>query len=498
MPVSILVRLCGGSYDAGGERPSESEWPPHPARVFCALAASADSDDDWAALRWLEEQRPPEVWADHVHRVHRSQSRAYVVQNAVEKGGGNLTWPGRTNGLRSRASVVPTRDSFAIVWPEADPPAETLSRLGLLAWKVPYVGRSTSVAQVSVVGVMPESMPETVVYQSAEFGQRGLLWDLRIPYAGYSDALRDTYADGRRSWEVARSRPYAAVFGEPQAEESAGEPEAVAGPFADLLVWGVERPAVPVGGDLVVTLTGALRRAVLSRVPDPVPGQVSGYTDPGRPHVAYLVIPDVGHEHADGHVLGLALAVPRDMPDPDVATLLRSLVLNDPLREIRFSSGRPLAVGQGGGRSGLRPARWTGDRGTREWVTATPMMLDGHLRRGRDAASEVARSLVIAGYPEPAEVGVSAVSPVAGGIWRLRPGSLPSGRPRRPLVHARIRFAQPLIGPVIAGSMRYLGLGLFLPASSLSRPRRPVPAARRSALAEATGGEERERAGVPS
>jgi CRISPR-associated protein Csb2 len=495
MPLSILVRLRGGGYDAGGERPSESEWPPHPARVFCALAASAEGDADWSALRWLEQQDPPQVWADPVNRVHRSRTRAYVVQNAVEKGGGNLTWPGRTNGLRSRASAVPPRESFAIVWPQADPSADTLSRLSLLSWKVPYVGRSTSTAQVSAVGTLPEKMPETLIYQPAAFGQRGQFWDLRVPYPGYTAALRDAYADGRRSWEVARTRPYvAAPVG--QTATGAGSSEAMEGPFADLLVWRLDRPVVRVGGDLVVSITSALRRAVLSRVPDPVPGQVSGYTAPGRPHVAYLVLPDVGHEHADGHVLGLALAIPREMPEGDLTTLLRALLLDDTLSEVRFSSGRPLAVTYGPDRYLLRPATWTTDAGEHEWATATPVMLDGYLRRGRDEAGEVARSLVIAGYPEPAEVEVCPGPLVAGGVWRPRPGFLPSGRPRRPLVHARVRFPQPVVGPVLAGSMRYLGLGLFLPASGVSRRRGAPPMVQQSVLGGAQAARTPERVGV--
>ena len=59
MPISIIVRLRHGRYDAGGDRPSEAEWPPHPARVFCALAAAADGDPAWEALRWLEAQPAP-------------------------------------------------------------------------------------------------------------------------------------------------------------------------------------------------------------------------------------------------------------------------------------------------------------------------------------------------------------------------------------------------------------------------------------------------------
>jgi hypothetical protein len=40
------------------------------------------------------------------------------------------------------------------------------------------------------------------------------------------------------------------------------------------------------------------------------------------------------------------------------------------------------------------------------------------------------------------------------------------------MLHARVRFAEPVVGPVLAGSMRYLGLGLFLPARPASAPSR--------------------------
>jgi len=488
MPLSIMVRLQAGRYDAGGERPSRSEWPPHPARVFCALAASADTQADWDALRWLEQQPPPQVWADPAHRVGHRQARAYVVQNAVEKdGGGSLAWPGRTNGLRERASAIPASDSFAIVWPQAAAPPEVLGRLGLLAWKVPYVGRSTSTAQASVLSTLPADLPETVIYEPAEFGA-GRTIDLRVPYAGYTDALQDAYLDGRRAWETARTRPYR------YANPAAGEPgraevaEPAAGPFADLLVWEIERPVARVGGDQVAALAGALRKAVISRVPDPVPGPVSGHTEPGRPHVAFLALPDVDHPHADGHVLGLGLAMPLDLPEADVLPVIRALVMDSPLSKVTLGGGRCLAVRYGATGAGLRPGRWTAAArgGEREWVTATPVMLDGHLRRGRDAASELARSLVLAGYPRPAEVEVSDTPLMAGAVWRPRAGTLPPDRPRRQMVHAWVRFGQPVIGPVLAGSMRYLGVGLFRPAS-------PVP----SAAARWPAGRPGSRTGAP-
>jgi CRISPR-associated protein Csb2 len=466
MPLSIMVHLLGGGYDAGGERPSEGEWPPHPARVFCALAASAQSESDWEVLRWLERQGPPQVWADRMDQVRRSRVHGYVVQNAIKHGGGNLNWPGRTNGSRARSSVVPSSDWFAIVWPDSDAPAEAANLLNLLAWKVPYVGRSTGRAQVSVTGSMPAESPGGAVYEPATTRAGGGSVDLRIPYPGYSEALRSAYAAGVRSWEVARACPYreAVRAGDGGLVETSAPTR---GPFDELLVWTIERGRTAISGDRGVALAVGLRNAVISRVSDPVPGQISGHTEPGRPHAAFLVLPDVGHRHADGHVLGLALAVPRDLPQPELAVLLRALITEPGLTRVGYSGGNVLTVRYGADKAGLSSVKWSASHrgGEREWVSVTPVMLDGHTRRGRDEASEVARTLVIAGYPRPAKVEVSASPMVAGGVWRPRPETLPSNRPRRQMVHARVQFEGPVVGPVLAGSMRYLGLGLFQPAT---------------------------------
>ena len=45
--------------------------------------------------------------------------------------------------------------AFAVVWPQADPPTGVLAQLRDLARLVPYVGRSTSLAEVSVSTACP-------------------------------------------------------------------------------------------------------------------------------------------------------------------------------------------------------------------------------------------------------------------------------------------------------------------------------------------------------
>jgi CRISPR-associated protein Csb2 len=470
--VSITVRLRHGRYDAGGERASDAEWPPHPARIFCALAASADTDADWAALRWLESQPPPQVWADPAERVRTGRASAYVVENATSARGGSQTWPGRTNGMRSRAFAAPATSSFAVVWPQADPPPDVLARLSRLARTVPYVGRSTSLAEVSASDSAPAHSASWVTYEPASLGDAPAACQLRVPYPNYTDELEAAHREGRRSWEVARTLPYTAGDG-PARRPAVAVAEVTSRPFDELMVWSLARPVTRIAGDQVVALACALRKTVIARVPDPVPAQVSGHGAAGRPHVGFLALPDVGHEHADGHILGLALAIPRGLPAADLAQLLKGIIV-DPLSRLRISGNRTLALQYGADRHGLQPARWAGARsGARDWATATPLMLDGHLRPGRDEASEVARSLVLAGYPEPAEVRVSAAPLLAGAVWRPRAGSLPSGRPHRRLVHAQVSFAHPVTGPVLAGSMRYLGLGMFLPGAQRSARRSP-------------------------
>ncbi|GIU90561.1 MAG: hypothetical protein KatS3mg010_1660 [Acidimicrobiia bacterium] len=100
--------------------------------------------------------------------------------------------------------------------------------------------------------------------------------------------------------------------------------------------------------------------------------------------------------------------------------------------------------------------------GTRPWSTATPIALD-HFTRSRDLDAElVAAAAVNAGYPEPVEVEACREPLVPGAIARPSLGVLPPHR-RRPLVHAHLRFGEPVVGPVVIGSLRFLGLGLCIP-----------------------------------
>lgn len=452
--LTISVRLRDGGYDAATADPRTGEWPPHPARVFCALVASARDEEDFAALRWLEASGRPHVRASSIAEVTMAEAVGYVVTNAVDtKGGGSQTWIGRTNNRRERTAVRPRHDAFAVVWPDADPDDATLARLVRLAGRVPYVGRSTATAEVVVTVDDVAERDGWASFTSVAFGEAAD-GEWRMPYVGYVDDLRDAYESGRRAWEVARRFPFR------EGDPPAAKPAPVASPFDDLVVYSVTSSAV--AGRDVLELTSALRRAVMKLVPDPLPPLLSGHGADGRTHVAFVALPDVGHAHADGHLLGVALALPAEMPTAERATMFRAL--DDTLKTLNVGSRNIPLTTTPAGSWGLRRSRWTAaPKGSHVWTTATPLMLDRFVKASADIEAEVAGAIVRAGYPEPTSVAVRRVSFVEGGVTGVRWGRAVASRPRRPMFHVRASFGARVVGPVLAGSMRYLGLGLFVP-----------------------------------
>ena len=230
------------------------------------------------------------------------------------------------------------------------------------------------------------------------------------------------------------------------------------------------RPLARISGEQVVALASALRKAVMARIPDPIPAQVSGHGAPGRPHLGFLALPDAGHDHADGHILGVALAIPRDLPPADLASWSgRSSWIRWPGCACRAASA--LALQYGADRYGLQPSRWAARSrgGSRAWVTATPLMLDGHLR---GAGTRPARSRgPWSSRVTPGQLNVEVSAGAAGGGRGVAPAArhLPAGRPHRRLVHARVAFAEPVTGP---GAGRVDALPRARPVPAGATPRR--------------------------
>ena len=468
MSLFIDIELISGRYDAAGagDRDAE-EWPPHPARVFCALVASARSDNDREALRWLETLRAPMVQASPSAR--RDVRTSYVVTNSVERAGGSQFHPGRTNARKVRRSAVPDNLRVRLVWPDAGAEPATVALLDGLARRVPYLGRSTGVAALSVgVGSEPGSfgLPEGMDQFEPSPAVRGGI-GLRIPYPGYLDLLIDQYDNARPAWEVSREVNYQRAGHETQGKSTLAIVPSV---YTDVIILRFKglRP----DGRLTTVFTEALRRAVMSATADPLPDALHGHGADGRPHVAFLALPNADNPRADGHLLGLAVAIP-DLPEAERRAIVRGVLVG--MRSAISDSGGDertlrLTVPRIGEVDltyepgllqpwGVRPERWR--QGSDHWVSVTPVILDRYPRSG-DVELEIARSCIQVGLPQPREILVSTAPLVAGGI-RMRPADLPEQARGKLFRHVELHFDRKVAGPVLLGAGRYLGVGLFAP-----------------------------------
>jgi CRISPR-associated protein Csb2 len=208
------------------------------------------------------------------------------------------------------------------------------------------------------------------------------------------------------------------------------------------------------GADTAAYLGRALRRAVMSVLGDSAPGAVHGHN--GGEHVGWLPLPDVGHRYAKGRIIGVGVALPKKMDLKRCQQVLAGVnrIGNLHLPDGRIAKLSPIVPGEKIPVA-LKDQTWI--RPSTVWSTVTPVVLDRPPKQliEKRLRCAMAQSLVFAGYPEPVEVEVSAFSKFQGAPPAFK---VPAKKPR---YHATVRFKEPIAGPVIAGRMRYFGVGLF-------------------------------------
>lgn len=458
MPVRLDITLLSGRYDAGGEDPRQTEWPPHPARVFAALRAVA-GDDDLGALALLERLDPPRIHASAAGQRH---ARAYVVTNAVvtDKRSLKSATQARTNAWKQRVSSLPHSCRVQFDWADGDVDDETLQQLDRLARRVPYLGRSTSPAVLIFSRVRdPEPLPGLTTYEPAGPGPGTCT--IRVPYPGYLEELRALYEVDQPAWQAADARSRRTYRkAQPVVEEPPPEPVESAYPDLVIIRFVGQRPP----GNLVARFTQALRHKVMSQTAEPLPPALHGHGLPGVPHVAYLGLPFSGYEHADGQLIALAIAIP-GLDRAERRRILRGLLGADPTRnvqlyvpgvpgtfELQYAPDDPLP-------RSATVERWV--RPSRTWVSVTPLVLDRFPKDG-DVERAAAACLVQAGLPAPREITVSR-QPLTQAAVQLTPKQLPRRCRGRLFRHVRVAFDRPVRGPLLAGAGRYFGVGLFAP-----------------------------------
>lgn len=482
--IALGIRyLCGWAAATAHPSDNDPEWPPHPARVYMALAAAhfetrddlsaEEREAERAALEWLESQPPPMLRAGGHEK--REIVTTYVPVNDVRDSLQVLP-DRRPRQPRTFPRAILEEEIAWLMWPNAEGDGRTYAALDALCSKVTRIGHSSSLVQVWVEN-QPDELQPTLIQQEAAATMR-----LRVPAPGLLGELETLYPTLRPSISVW------AGYGTPAAADLPGtnfDPRLLAFRLVpDESPYG--RLALPA----TATVVDYFRRAVISATHEPVPEYVSGHQSDGSPssraHAAFIPLAFVGDHHADGHLLGLGVALPRELPEEErrrcmraIATLVSRPGDREPGKLVmgRLGRWRLEHTGPETRPATLRPETWTGPAA--EWASVTPVVFDRFAQDDDEKCRIVADSCEHVGLPRPAEVRLSHVSPLRGAPPSPAFGPLPGSksRPTRPFTHVLLLFRRPngaslqVRGPVLIGAGRYRGYGVCRPFEAGGRTR---------------------------
>jgi len=523
--LALGIRYLNGWAIAAvdGAKKEHTEWPPHPDRVFMALAAAwfetGEDPGEGEALRWLEELTPPSIVASgYTERTAFREDRptvSYVPVNDSQvgrkipdtsdlgklKGAGLSILPEfRRRQPRRFPTAVPFNPNVFFTW-SGNNPGRHREPLERLVRKVTHIGHSASFVQVWLDDDPPEPNWVPVnghALHRLRVTSRGRLYYLRERYNrenvieyGQQLAVIDRAKGAEKkklqvilkkkfgTTEPVQLRPESGLwqgYDRPVEKRLDDTPGSIFD--SRLIVFALKGKRFSLTTTLRMTET--VRRTILSKCSEPIPEWVSGHRNDGSPsedaHIAIVPLPFVGHAHSDGRLMGIALAVPRGT-DPAESANCFSPLLNDAYGSPRitklfdgswFECGLELETRETPP-SSLQSVLWT--RPSRVWASVTPVVLDRHFD-GNDkwerAAESVKDSCERIGLPRPVEVLLHPISTVKG-VPHSRdfpPISRKNDGGRRHHSHALIVFEKLIEGPVIVGAGRFRGYGLCRPMKS--------------------------------
>ncbi len=528
---------------ADGAKKETAEWPPHPDRVFMALAAAHFETDDgdksaeWAALEWLESLPPPALAASgseerrvvtHFVPVNDAglsgRKKVAELAQAANPSLGALKDAGlsqlpefRSRQPRSFPVAIPHDPVVHLIWPDADPTEAQRTGLAGLCRKVTHVGHSASLvwAWIDEAEPTPNWVPAAAVaglrlrvpsqgrlaYLTEHCGRdhairwadlRGGIEDLKrriktstgptkkvlkAEQARQEEVMTQEFPDGApvTALDPKLFRPEPGRWQGYDTPRPPAAPHAVGSAFdPNLVVLALSGHRLSLTATL--RLMGVLRNTVMRHCPvQPPPEWLSGHCPDGkaspRPHLAFIPLPFVGDLHADGRIMGVALALPLGLDPSEAARCLGDL-LRDENGQPRphhlfdgqwFDCTAELETRSPSPQKSLSNQVWTAP--SRCWASVTPVVLDRHFD-GKDKWDQAAESIKTAceriDLPRPREVFLNPVSQFEG-VPRssdFPPITRKSDGGRMHHSHAVLVFDEPVAGPVLVGAGRFRGYGL--------------------------------------
>lgn len=499
----ISVRLHDGRYHGAGE------WPPAPARLFQALVAGAGlsgpiEDGTRKALEWLERCSPPTIG---VPRTLDGQSIVlYVPNNDLDKVGGD---PRRIAEIRGATKKVKprlfnARVPFLYAWLyEADEVARRHApALCKLAERIYQFGRGVDFAWACAEVIDSAELEDQLLAfpgsihrpspsrrePTLDSPMENSLASLLERYAAYGQRFKAD-RQGKKT-TTAFSKPPRRRF-TPIAYESpplrhayelrrSGDDSFAPWPLEQvgkLVIWlrdGAVRRLLEVLPDR----RADINRVLIGRKPD---GSNAG---PTSERVRILPLPSIGHPHADRDIRRVLIEVPASCPLPDSAVewAFSGLELVDPdTGEVLDTTVVPTS-----NEESARMLTHYGigvQVGSRRWRTVTAAVLPEARRRIeptrrlveakgggercdeiRRAAGAVTQALRHAGIRSKVEAIRVQREPFEARGARVEAFAPGTRFPKERIWHVEVKLDESVVGPIVIGDGRFLGLGFMAPA----------------------------------
>lgn len=477
MKLTINVEyLLGKVYSSEYNDPSKVEWPPHPSRLFSAMVAAYHEcslgDDARKALIWLESLNPPSIYVNPPISDNTGSIETFVpVNDSIERGkkkkDGFKLFPKISEEIQIRRLkqdrifpfFSPESNLVQFIWDNAIGAEEHFSVLKTIASNVTYLGNSMSMVLVTI--------GDTSYTPTIEPNSNGNL-HLRTTGKGRLEHLEEVYSRRLKNsihQPVIGNVTTYGIIGNSHFDDN--------GQFHVPVIFR-RKSGDDIPLEYALILSSYVRRTILSKYPEPIPSEISGHYPNGekfkKQHLHIIPLADNGWEFSDGHLLGFALLLPKSV-DQRIATTLEDAMID--VTEINmgrvgkwFIEALSLTRSQNIAKS-LQFDRYT--KKSEVWATVTPMVFGKHPKKskfgsGKDGGKIFSEVLEMSNLPHVKEVRVSKNSFIRG-VPSASGFKLTEKFDNRYVAHVMVRFPEPVIGPVVLGSGRFVGMGLFRPLS---------------------------------
>ena len=495
--VLITVRMYEGRFHGTGD------WPPSPARLFQAIVAGVASRglgaEETNALEWLESCGYPVIASPPMQNGQTVKN--YVPNNDLDAAGGD---PRRTGEIRTLKIITPRmfdpQIPFLYLWELGDCDEHYAHAICAFAELLYQFGRGVDLAwawgEVLDTPTIEDRLSNYpgFVYRPSPGGsahmlacpQRGSLNSLKVRYAascqrfkshGRGKAAKQLFSQPPkpRFVQIAYESPPSRQVYELRAGTSA----------AAFAVWPLVRAS-----RLVVTLRDAAVERLRIATPDRsseiervlIGRKADGSNDcPSSLRVKVVPLPSIGFHYADRGIRRVLVEVPAGCPvRPD---------------DVHWAfSGLEIIPGLGVERLVITPTddeSMLSHYGAAEelcsvWRTVTPVALPELASRRRidpaqvlaeakagferaeeqkRAAGAIIEALRFAGIRTWVETIRVQREPFDSKGERVEAFASETRFPKERLWHAEITFSEPIVGPLVIGDGRFLGLGLMSPNS---------------------------------